>query len=521
MSRSALLALAVPAAFLVGCGDNKDGASDAGADGNGVCAPTPPEKPSSGVLADPEAIDLGADCVAGGLRTLPGRWWLREKEFTVKNQFDFEYPRFEGDCTQGFRRANWKDEDTDLADGVTYQTWSDGTRFYTRLYNRFDSPQGTFEYADVLDVCMTADGSLAGVHIISQTGRDDQIVTEKGTPFSPHEPEVAKGLSLVGELNTAGIKKQVAYDIAVDGNYAYMASPDGLQIIDITDPTHPTHVHQIPGDLNDITLYRNGAQLIGYGAPFDGQTTQILDLSDPHSAFQVNTIFSYSHTIEITPNTTPPKMYFGNYTDHVPIYDITTPTTPTLIASVPIPGGDVNGIHDTFISGSRIYANKTNDGVYAVDVSSGTATPTLLGHVATEYSHNTYEGVVNGKRIAIHGDEGMTPMGGAYMRIIDAEETSPTFMQVIGTFQTRHEVGIHNMVIKDNKAYVAYYQDGVRIIDLTDPTHPTEVGHYNTFDNDTAPGEGFEGALGLAIVGDLIYVADDLRDLVILRIDPT
>ncbi|HEY4056417.1 MAG TPA: hypothetical protein VGM39_07400, partial [Kofleriaceae bacterium] len=366
----------------------------------------------------------------------------------------------------------------------------------------------------------TADGSLAGAHITAQTGRADLVVTLKGTPFTPHEPEVAKGLTLVGELNTAGIKKALAYDIAVDGNYAYMASPDGLQIVDISDPTHPTHVHSIAGDLNDITLYRNGAQLVGYGAPFDGQTTQVLDLTDPHTAFQANTISSYSHTIEITPNTTPPKMYFGNYTDHVPIYDLTTPLAPTLIASVPIPGGDVNGIHDTFISGTRIYANKTNDGVYAVDVASGTSTPTLLGHVATEYSHNTYEGVVNGKRIAIHGDEGMTPMGGAYMRILDAEDGSPTFMQVIGTFQTRPEVGIHNMVIKDNRAYVAYYQDGVRVIDLSDPTHPTEVGHYNSFDNDTAPGEGFEGALGLAIVGDLIYVADDLRNLIILRIDP-
>ena len=63
-------------------------------------------------------------------------------------------------------------------------------------------------------------------------------------------------------------------------------------------------------------------------------------------------------------------------------------------------------------------------------------------------------------------------------------------------------------------------QDGVRIVELADPTHPREVAHYNTWDPATAAGDAFEGAVGVRVVGDLIYVADIGKGLVILRETP-
>jgi choice-of-anchor B domain-containing protein len=50
----------------------------------------------------------------------------------------------------------------------------------------------------------------------------------------------------------------------------------------------------------------------------------------------------------------------------------------------------------------------------------------------------------------------------------------------------------HNLFIKGNLMYQSNYQAGLRIIDISDPTHPREVGYF-----DTAPYEenvpGFEG----------------------------
>ena len=87
---------------------------------------------------------------------------------------------------------------------------------------------------------------------------------------------------------------------------------------------------------------------------------------------------------------------------------------------------------------------------------------------------------------------------------------------------TRPEVSVHNVMASGDRAYVAYYQDGVRILDLSDPTDPTEIAHYQTWPGyDPRYGYSFfEGALGLDLDLDagLVYVADSHRGLIVLRI---
>lgn len=115
----------------------------------------------------------------------------------------------------------------------------------------------------------------------------------------------------------------------------------------------------------------------------------------------------------------------------------------------------------------------------------------------------------------------MTPDGGAFMRILDGDPASPTFMQELSRYRSRTQVGIHNMEIVGTRAYVAHYQDGVRIVELADPTHPVEVAHFNTWDDATAPGASFEGAVGYRPgANGLSYVADISSGLIILRETP-
>ena len=70
------------------------------------------------------------------------------------------------------------------------------------------------------------------------------------------------------------------------------------------------------------------------------------------------------------------------------------------------------------------------------------------------------------------------------------------------------------------KAYFTHYQDGVRVLDLSDPLHPAELGHYDTWDpkSPTAPSDFFSGAVGLDVdfARKLVFVADIPRGLVIL-----
>lgn len=500
--------------FAIGaCGDNLEPEGI-----ENPCIPNvPSEMPVPGPFPDPLLVPLPSSCVEGGLRDLPGRWWVN----TTGETFSFSYPRFAGTCEDGLRRAPWLAEDANDADGFTYQTWSDGTRLYTRQYSRFEFGNETYEYAEMLSVCMRPNGTLATVTGVFDSDRGQRIQHGTGERFEAKD-EVASGISFVGQLPPDGGSGFVdrGYDVAAFGTHVYMVGPDGFNIVDVSDPAHPLRTGHIDGEFNDVEVVQLAGKVVAYLSPINNNGTGIVDVTNGAALF-AGYIPAYSHTVQVTTDTTPPRLYLGNYTEKVPVYDITNPLIPVLVASVPIKGsGEQAGIHDIRIDGTRIYANKTIDGMVAVDVASGFATPTELGRIRTSYSHATWTGTPGGHKIAIHGDEGMTVSdGGAFLRVIDADETSPTFMKEIGRYQSRRSVGIHNMIIVGDRAYIAYYQDGVRVLDLSNPREPREIAHYNTYDVDTAPGEPFEGALGLALVGDLLYVADDLRGLLVLRVE--
>ena len=72
-----------------------------------------------------------------------------------------------------------------------------------------------------------------------------------------------------------------------------------------------------------------------------------------------------------------------------------------------------------------------------------------------------------------------------------------------------------------DKAYFTYYQDGVRVMNLADPTNPKLVGYYNTWDPqaDYTSSDFFEGAVGIDVdlARHLVFVADSPRGLLILQ----
>ena len=69
----------------------------------------------------------------------------------------------------------------------------------------------------------------------------------------------------------------------------------------------------------------------------------------------------------------------------------------------------------------------------------------------------------------------------------------------------------HGVVVAGTYAYVADYHGGLRIVNVSDPAHPVEVGFYDT------PGY----ADGVAVAGTYAYVADEEEGLRIVNVaDP-
>jgi hypothetical protein len=116
------------------------------------------------------------------------------------------------------------------------------------------------------------------------------------------------------------------------------------------------------------------------------------------------------------------------------------------------------------------------------------------------------------------GSEGF----GAHPRIVGVDEVNcpDDFLYELGAFSLRPEVSVHNIMAFGDRAYIAYYQDGLRVLDLSDPTAPALAGWYNTWDGRVGA-SFYEAACGIDV--DLarrrLFVADTARGLLIFSDD--
>jgi hypothetical protein len=81
------------------------------------------------------------------------------------------------------------------------------------------------------------------------------------------------------------------------------------------------------------------------------------------------------------------------------------------------------------------------------------------------------------------------------------------------------------VVADGERAFVAYYQDGLRVLDLHDPGRPVKIAHFHTWPGPVAGyGSGFyEGAIGVDFDPETsaVYLVDTHRGLFVLSVDST
>lgn len=365
---------------------------------------------------------------------------------------------------------------------------------------------------------LAADGSLRAERVVCD-GEMCRVCTAKMIYATHNDSEgESDHISLVGQLNDPAWPPAYTLNVRVVGNTAYLIRRDGLHIIDITDPTHPielgVYARPMPsGAANDIKLVETNAKryaLIG-DVPVD-----VVDVTDPAHPALVVQIPEESHTLAVETRNDKTYAYFGNYDATTPIYDVTDPAQPVKLASFQ---AEAPFVHDLSLENGIAYLNAWDGGFYVADYTDPTA-PHEIGHWAkttADSSHSSWPMHVGNRHIAIHGGENY----GAHLDVVDVDPASTTFMQPIGSYKTRDWISIHNLMGFGSKAYFTYYQDGVRVLDLSDPTQPEQLGYFNTWDPqaDYTTSQFFEGAVGLDVdpARKLIFVADSPRGLLILR----
>lgn len=367
----------------------------------------------------------------------------------------------------------------------------------TRISNHRADGSARLERATCLDAACT----LCTVQLVRATHAADE--------------GEAEGLARLGELADPAWSGYT-FNVRVAGTLAYLIRSDGLHIIETADPAHPVELgHYRRAELG----YSNDVKLITAGdrryAVIADTPVDVVDVTSPRTPVLAAQIAESAHTVFVEVRGQATLAYFGGLGGTCPVYDVTDPQTPQLLgrfdAGAPL-------VHDLSVDGGIAYLSAWSKGFLVVDFTTP-AEPRLVGSWAPtpiRTSHSNWTTRVAGRHVALHGDEGR----GARLDVVDVDPASPAFMTPIASWQTRPWISIHNIMAFGARAYLTYYQDGVRVLDVSDPRAPVQIGYYNTWDPQGALATSafYEGAVGLDVdpVRKLIFVADTPRGLIIL-----
>ena len=267
--------------------------------------------------------------------------------------------------------------------------------------------------------------------------------------------------------------------VAPDGReYALLGGFTGTHIIDVT--TKPIRqVAFIPGPNSgwrEMKTYGSTAYVVSEG----GGGLQIIDLSelpvratlvesDTRYIDQAHTITQEGHWLYINGS------YKGDANGGTLIFDISPDNeVPKLVGK-----WTDRYVHDCTIRNDTMYAAAINDGqLDIIYLGKDRSAPRFITEIryAGAGTHNS-DLTANGRYIVTTDEIGSTAKTLKFWDRSNMESIT----KVADYTAVPGEI-VHNIHIKGDYAYVAWYTAGTRIIDISNPREPVEVGYYDTFE---------------------------------------
>ena len=273
-------------------------------------------------------------------------------------------------------------------------------------------------------------------------------------------------------------------DYAYTGTHAAGAGGNVMYAWDVTDPTEPAITDSVVVNarvVNDVKINetRNLAVITREGASDRRNGIVILDIRTPAhpkvvSSFTEN-LTAGVHNVWIEGD----LVYAVNDgTRALHVVDVSDPAAPEQVGRWQIENED-RYLHDVTVKDGLAYVSYWNDGLVILDVGAGIAggTPTepaevsriaYRGEFGPETYGNTHHAVPLGDYVFV-GDEIFGcdvcvngPRG--YVHVIDVSDIENP--REVAWYRVP-EAGTHNMWAEDDRLYVAHYQGGLRVVDVS------------------------------------------------------
>ena len=293
-----------------------------------------------------------------------------------------------------------------------------------------------------------------------------------------------------GNLN---LKFSGCWGMAVNGReYAVLGGAGDILIFDVTDPSNVFLRNKFTRPnvtvWREFKSYKNRLYAVTDGVD-EGLT--IYDFSQaPDTIVQTYSsteFFNRSHTITL--DTVSGHIYLngGSSGQGMKILSVKdNPDVPSLVADLPsIPSGY---LHDSYVRNDTLYGSAGYAGYIIMDFKTNPTNPTFIASVSTGgYNHNSWlsmdgqyayytEEIPKGRPVQIVDLRNMTAMG-------EIELVGNGFLDNLVTGGT--EAIPHNVYIRGNLLYNSQYEDGLLVYDISNPTSPVLVAHYDTHPQNT------------------------------------
>jgi choice-of-anchor B domain-containing protein len=291
--------------------------------------------------------------------------------------------------------------------------------------------------------------------------------------------------------------------------YAVIGSTEGAHIFELTEQDSFRFVDFVPGRFQSaqaITREYKHYQNYLYATCDEGPSSlQIMDLSYlPDSVHLVADIqdqyFGKSHNVFIDSEnallylTLVNPIVNGNELGIIPlrVYSLANPILPTLLWEGP---NDIPEVHDLYVKNNRAILNCGFDGLRTYDFSNP-SNPVYVNNLTfyPQQGYNHQGWLSPDESTYVFADENA---GLSIKKCRVLANGQLQVQQFFGTENAPYPKTPHNIHITNEFAFVAYYNDGLRIFDLR-KNPPQEIGVYDTYiDNAITNGFSMWGAWGI------------------------
>jgi hypothetical protein len=309
-----------------------------------------------------------------------------------------------------------------------------------------------------------------------------------------------------------------ALNLTVQGRYAYVAAgADGLVIVDVSDPASPTRVSGCStlGSASAVVVLGNYAYLAVVG-----EGLLVISVSDPLNPQCVgrhNRDLFESTALAVSGDDAylADAILFWGYMD-LDIIDVRKPASPVSVGRYGIGGFD-GGEIGLAVSGNHAFLAAGHAGLQVLDVSDPDE-PVVVGGCG-------YPGTDIVRGVALSGNYAYVAKESRWNSATESEDGGG--LEIIDVSNPASPVHMGccegdacRVAVSGNHAYLlapprwdeltqTYVEKGLlRVIDVSDPAHPALVGGYDTGGS----------VQGLAVVGNVVYVADREKGLLVLEV---